>query len=183
MNFIAVGRVTKSKGISDLVHSFSKWPNFNLQVIGDGDLLLSLKDQYQKFNNIQFLGKIPQDSLAQLYRKATALILPSLAPETFGLTVVEAFACGVPAIVRIAGGNREIIDHSGAGYLYSNEDELKAAIECFNEDPDLRSRLGDQARKAYEVDYTAVKHVDAYLDLVIQIANEKTKTGGAELAC
>jgi glycosyltransferase involved in cell wall biosynthesis len=182
MNFVTVGRITASKGIAELVKSFLKWPEFNLQVIGDGDQLQSLKGKYQKNRNIQFLGKIPQDLLIQLYRKATALILPSLAPETFGLTVVEAFACGVPAIVRVAGGNREIIDHNGAGYLYSNEDELKTAIECFNKDPDLRSRLGNQARSAYEKEYTAKKHIDAYLDLVFQIASEKAKTGGIEHA-
>ena len=142
----------------------------------------ALKDQYQKFDNIQFLGKIPQDSLIKFYRKATALILPSLAPETFGLTVVEAFACGVPAIVRIAGGSREIIDRSEAGYLYSNEDELKAVIERFNQDPALRSRLGNLARKAYEIDYTVVKHVEGYINLVTQIANEKSNIGGVRHA-
>ena len=177
MNFVTVGRVTKSKGISDLVHSFSKWPDYNLQVIGDGDLLQLLKDQYRSFNNIQFLGKVPQESLIKFYRKATALILPSLAPETFGLTVVEAFACGVPAIVRIAGGSRETIDRSEAGYLYSNEDDLKSAIEHFKKDPDLRSHLGNRARKAYETDYTEVKHVEDYIDLVNQIANEKSNVG------
>lgn len=182
MNFITVGRVTPSKGIADLVHSFSKWPDLNLQVIGDGDQLQSLKDQYNKFSNIQFLGKIPQDKLVEFYRKSTALILPSLAPETFGLTVVEAFACGVPAIVRIAGGNRETIDNSDAGFLYRNESELRAAIEQFTNNPGLRTALGAKARKAYEMEYTAKKHTDNYLDLIAQIENKKTNSGKTDHA-
>ncbi len=183
MNFITVGRVTKSKGIADLVDSFSKWPNLNLQVIGDGDQLQSLKDRYIKFSNIQFLGKIPQDSLVQLYRKATALILPSLAPETFGLTVVEAFACGVPAIVRIAGGNREIIDHSKAGYLYSDESELKTAIAQFQDNPGLRTELGKKARSVYEKEYTTKKHIDTYLELINQIKHRKSPAEVVDRAC
>lgn len=166
MTFITVGRITASKGVAELLKSFSKWPDVQLQVVGDGDLLPALRAQYQHCQHIQFLGQVPQTSLQQLYRQATALILPSLAPETFGLTVVEAFACGVPAIVRIAGGNRETIDCSGAGFLYQNEIQLQDAIAQFRQNADLRPRLGLKARKAYEQNYTEQKHIDAYLDLV-----------------
>ncbi len=173
MNFIAVGRITASKGIAELLRSFSKWPDLSLQVVGDGDLLATLKSQYAHCENICFLGQVPQTALQQLYREATALILPSLAPETFGLTVVEAFSCGVPAIVRVAGGNRETIDQSGAGFLYHNEAQLLAAIEQFRQDADLRPRLGLMARQAYEENYTEQIHVDAYLNLVSNLLEKQ----------
>lgn len=182
LTFITVGRITASKGIAELVDSFSKWPDLILRVVGDGDLLEPLKIKYQRFGNIQFLGQMPQQSLQQLYRQSTALILPSLAPETFGLTVVEAFACGVPAIVRIAGGNRETIDQSAAGFLYQNEEQLRAAIQQFKDKAALRAQLGSTARAAYEEHYTEARHIERYLELVNELlvakGNEDVSSNG-----
>ncbi|MDZ7784930.1 MAG: glycosyltransferase [Halioglobus sp.] len=96
-----------------------------------------LRDRYAHYSNIQFLGAVPQSTLVDYYRRACAVILPSLAPETFGLTVVEAFACGTPAIVRAAGGNRETVDATGAGFVYSNDTELRAALDAFYRDSTL----------------------------------------------
>lgn len=167
--FITVGRITASKGVAELVRAFAQWPDLQLQVVGDGDLLPSLKQRYGEAKNIQFLGQVSQSSLQQLYQGATALILPSLAPETFGLTVVEAFACGTPAIVRIAGGNREAIDQSGAGFLYEDDQQLRAVIDQFENEPSLRSVLGAKARAAYEQLYTEQRHVDDYLTTVDEL--------------
>ena len=173
VRFITVGRVTASKGMAELCRAFSLWPEFQLTVVGDGDLLESLEADFQQCDNITFLGKLPQDALIEHYRRSTALILPSLAPETFGLTIVEAFACGVPAIVRIAGGNREIVDYSDAGYLYENDEQLKVALNNFREDPTLRQRLGLRARNAYEEMYTEDKHVEGYLSLISELTAAK----------
>ena len=176
LSFIAVGRVTASKGIAELLNAFSLWPDYDLHIVGDGDQLGSLKKKYKFNSNIFFHGAVPQKLLVEMYQRATALILPSLAPETFGLTIVEAFSCGVPAIVRIAGGNREIIDRSGAGFLYSNHEQLMDSILKFQNDNTLRTRLGLIARKAYEREYTESNHLDNYLKLIACIASEKKLT-------
>ena len=169
LSFLTVGRVTASKGIGQLVEAFANWPQFRLTVVGDGDQLPSLRDKFGHLEHIHFQGQLPQKTLISLYQKSTALILPSLAPETFGLTVVEAFACGTPAIVRIAGGNRETIDQSEAGFLYKTNEELLAILVKFQEQPRLRARLGKKARKAYENNYTREVHVSNYLTLVEQL--------------
>ena len=131
LNFVYVGRITASKGVAELVGAFAHWPQYELTLLGDGDLLTELRNRYADCSNIQFLGAVPQSTLVDYYRRACAVILPSLAPETFGLTVVEAFACGTPAIVRAAGGNRETVDTAGAGFVYSNDTELRAALDAF----------------------------------------------------
>ena len=166
LEFVYVGRMTASKGVAELLSSFSRWPEYKLTLIGDGELLNELRNRYSDYANIQFLGLLPQDKLIAHYRRACALILPSLAPETFGLTVVEAFACGTPALVRSAGGNRETIDQSAAGFVYYDEKTLLAAIREFAADPLLRVTMGERARKAYDERYTADIHVSNYLKLV-----------------
>ena len=113
--FLYVGRLTEPKGIEVLVEEFASLPAYDLHVIGDGDLRRRLKVRFGNCENIRFLGQIPQTQLVSAYREATALVFPSLAPETFGLSIVEAFACGTPAIVHDAGGCREPIDATGGG--------------------------------------------------------------------
>lgn len=170
--FLFVGRITAAKGIAELLASFARWPQFSLDVVGEGELLPALKARYAGFANLRFLGSMPQEELARHYSRATALVMPSLAPETFGLTVVEAFACGTPAIVRVAGGNREAVDASGAGFLYEDEAGLLRALEHFANSDGARDKLGKSARAAYEAHFTESRHIDGYL-ANIQIVRQR----------
>ena len=150
-------------------------------MVGDGELLHELRRDYRACANITFLGQLPQEQLIAQYRSATAVVLPSLAPETFGLTVVEAFACGAPAIVRAAGGNRETIDNTGAGFVYSNEQELLQAVRSLATDTALRAQLGLQARAAYEAHYTEDTHVSRYLELAESMLKNKSDLIAGEI--
>jgi len=171
--FLTVGRVTRSKGISDLVASFSRWPAYRLVVAGDGDELAFLRKKYANCENITFIGSVAQNELTRFYRKSVAVILPSLAPETFGLTVVEAFSCGVPAIVRRAGGNTEVIERYGGGYIYDEPAELKRFLELLVGTPGLRYQLGKQGRDACEQEFSREVYLRRYLNIIMEIAERK----------
>ena len=169
--FIYVGRVTASKGIISLLKVFEKLPDVNLQIIGDGDLLTKLKKEYLNNSNIKFLGKLEQNKLIEKYINSKAVILPSLAPETFGLTIIEAFSCSTPALVRVSGGSRDIIDNTGGGFVYNNDEELMESILKLQKDAALRDKLGDSARQGYEKFYTEDIHLDSYMKLINNISN------------
>ncbi len=171
--FLFVGRITASKGIRELLAQFALLPQYDLTVVGEGDLRALLERQYAGHANIRFLGPRPQEELTRLYREATALVFPSLAPETFGLSVAEAFACGTPAIVRDAGGSRELVDATGGGLVYRTDPELTNALHRIANDADLRSKLSQQAREGYERLYTEQRHVDAYLSCIRDILRGK----------
>lgn len=177
--FVYVGRMTASKGIDELLSSFAKWPDYDLTMIGEGELLNAMRARYAACANIRFLGPVPHSDLAEHYRRARALILPSLAPETFGLTVIEAFACGTPAIVKCAGGSREAIDNSGAGFVYENEAQLLSAARALAEQPALRRELGARARKAFEKHYNEEVHVSRYLKFLASLGGQGERSGGA----
>ena len=171
--FLYVGRVTASKGLAVLVEDFLALRDYDLLIVGDGDLRAELQRRYADYPHIRFLGPLLHNQLTPLYRKATALILPSLAPESFGLTVVEAFACGTPAIVHAAGGNREVIDTTGGGYIYESRTELHQALSGITADPQLRERLGERARIAYAQHYSETRYLKHYLELIEDIRNKK----------
>ncbi len=164
--FLYVGRVTASKGIAVLLEDFLPMRDYDLIVVGDGDLRTALQRQYADSHHIRFLGFRSHHELIPLYQQATALILPSLAPESFGLSVIESFACGTPAIVHAAGGNREAIDATGGGYVYESREELHQALTVLAEDSRVREMLGGRARKGYEQYYTKERYLSAYLDLI-----------------
>jgi len=172
--FLYVGRITVSKGIEGLVRSFAELPELELIVAGDGEMLDSLRQTYGDRRNISFLGSIENSALFELYRSATAVVLPSLAPETFGLTVVEGFAYGTPAVVRNAGGCKESVQSTGGGIVCETENEMIGALRRLAAEPDLREQLSRNARAGYERYYTRAHHLSRYLDKVSEI---RTRSG------
>jgi glycosyltransferase involved in cell wall biosynthesis len=171
--FIYVGRITASKGVVPLLRLFARLQQFRLQLIGDGDLLERLKAEYADCANIEFTASLPQTELVRHYQNACALILPSLAPETFGLTVAEAFACGTPVLVRQAGGSSELVGTTGAGFVYHDDDELEKYLQRIAEDHELRADLGRKAREGFAGHYTIDHHMDAYFGHIADVQKSK----------
>lgn len=177
--FVYVGRVTASKGVQSLVRTFAAAADLKLVVVGQGDLRASLMQEYGACPNISFPGAMPQAQLADIYAGARALILPSLAPETFGLTVVEAAALGAPSIVRrTAGGAPEFVTASGGGALYDYDEELPPLLRRLALDQAFAAELGRRARAKYFQSYTREKHISGYMRLIAEIVAQKNSDAG-----
>jgi glycosyltransferase involved in cell wall biosynthesis len=171
---VFAGRVMTLKGIANLVRVAADMPDIELVVIGEGELRSDLAARYAGHPNIRFLGKIDQEALAEHYASAAAIVIPSIVPETFGLTLVEAAACGTPAIVgKGTGGAAEIIQVTGGGLLYDGDEELAEAIRQMVSDRPLRDRLGALARAGYETRYTRQRHVADYLAHVEEVLGKR----------
>ncbi len=93
-----------------------------------------MKKLMKKANpNIEFLGRVNDQILAELYSKAKALIFPQI--EDFGLTPIEAMASGCPVIAYAQGGALETIIDQKTGLFFheQNSSSLLGAIEKFNQ--------------------------------------------------
>jgi glycosyltransferase involved in cell wall biosynthesis len=77
---------------------------------------------------IEYVGEVNDREKDELLGNARALLLPIIWPEPFGLTFIEALACGTPVITRPCGSIPEIIRPGVTGFLASTLDELVAAI-------------------------------------------------------
>lgn len=171
---IYAGRVTALKGVGNLVRVVADMPDIELLVVGDGDLKAELVSAYGNRPNIRFLDKVDQQTLASHYADAAAVVVPTIVPETFGLAIVEAAACGTPAIVTsTAGGAPEIVTTTGGGLLYNDDVELIAAIRTITGDREIRNRLGALARRGYQSRYTRDKHIAGYLDRVADVLGKR----------
>lgn len=164
--FLFVGRITPAKGIRPLVEAFVQLPGYDLDVAGDGELRLPLEREFESARNIRFLGGVAAAELPTLYAAATATIVPSLAPETFGLVAVESFACATPVLALEAGGCGEVVRSSNAGVVCEDMGTLVAAIHRLACEPGLAEEMGRRGRAAYETTYNETTHVRAYLNRV-----------------
>jgi glycosyltransferase involved in cell wall biosynthesis len=99
----------------------------------------------------EHVGFIPfQPDPVEVYRAADIVAHCSTRPEPFGLTIVEAMACGKAVIISAAGGAAELFREGvdGIGVRPGDAEGLAATIQMLSIDASLRHRLGDEARQA-----------------------------------
>ena len=170
--FLYAGRLEKLKGIEALVESFRSYEGADLVIAGSGSLEEKLRGATGSFPHVRMLGRVGDTELRRLYREAIAAIVPSLAYETFGLSAVEAFAAGTPAVVTAGGALEEVVRSSGGGLVYRSHEELLECLAALQSQPDVRRRLADDARRSYRERFTEAAHLEAYYGLIGELQLE-----------
>jgi glycosyltransferase involved in cell wall biosynthesis len=103
-----VGRIVYNKGLQYLLRALAQLDSsYELDVVGEGWFLETAKQLVHRLgvgDRTDFLGELVGDDLAQRYRKADLVVVPSIWPEPVGLVVGEARRHGVSVIVSAAGG-------------------------------------------------------------------------------
>ena len=171
--FLFVGRLEKIKGLQTLIPVFRRYQKAQLWIAGDGGYAPQLRRLAKGSDNVRFLGYRSKDELQELYRNATALVVPSLSFEVFALVILEAFMQQTPVIVRNIGGMPEIIQESGGGLKYDTDQELLTAMDQLLNDSCYRDRLGASGHKALKQKWTADAHLKAYFTLIDEIATAR----------
>ena len=123
-----VGRFFEQKGFDLLPEIFfllkKKHPALLLKVIGVGPLKIEIYRKFEELdliNSVHFYDFSPPKMVLELYREATAVIMPSR-HEPFGLVAIESMATGTPIIASNTGGLKEIITHGEDGFLVETKD-------------------------------------------------------------
>lgn len=119
-----------------IVKAFTQMPNKKLIVIGTGPDFDKIQKIAQGHENIKLMGYQPFSVLKEYMQKAKAFVFA--AEEDFGITPVEAQACGTPVIAYGKGGVLETVrglnikdKPTGIFFKKQNEQELKKAINLF----------------------------------------------------
>jgi glycosyltransferase involved in cell wall biosynthesis len=167
------GRLEVVKGVHTLIHAWKRVEDVDLLVAGTGSREPELRANAAANPRVHFLGELPQAELGNFYAHALACVAPSVAYESFGMTVVEAFARKTPAIVRNLGALPELIEQSGAGFVYESEDELIAAVQRMAADSALRSELGRRGFAAWQKLWSTEAHLERYFELLNDAAERK----------
>ena len=98
---------------------------------------------------VEFLGQLPVDALAHVLGAARVVVMPSLMPECFALTGLEALACGTPVVAIDSGGITEWLDDGVTGFVvqWGDVSALAARVRQLLEDNLLVERLGRQSQQ------------------------------------
>jgi glycosyltransferase involved in cell wall biosynthesis len=168
-----IGRFSPDKGVPTLIDAWSKVPKyFQLQILGDGRERADLEAQARRQNltNITFRGFLSRENTLSTLKSARFLVMPSLWYETFGLVIVEAFACGVPVICSQLGAMAEIV-HDGVDGLHFNPGDatdLAEKVKWAWKNPAALESMGRAARAEFENRYTSDKNYPALIEVYEQ---------------
>ncbi|HLB81570.1 MAG TPA: glycosyltransferase family 4 protein [Gemmatimonadales bacterium] len=163
---LTVARLDFHKGIDTVIRALpairAAVPGTRYAVAGVGSRRAALEALVSELglgDAVRLLGFVPDEDLPALYNAADLFVLTSrrhdLLVEGFGISCVEASACGLPVIGSRSGGIPEAIREGETGLLVDPEDPaaVTAAVVSVLEDESLRRRLGAAGRAAVESYY------------------------------
>jgi glycosyltransferase involved in cell wall biosynthesis len=149
------GRISRDKNLDFLLELFGRlnvrYTSLRGLMAGDGPYLEEVKNKTKGMTNVLIMNEIEHARMPEVYAKADLFLFPSTT-DTFGMVVLEAQACGVPAIVSDEGGPKEIIADKETGLVaYANnmEDWLHKTsrmIELAASKPAEYARFSEAAR-------------------------------------
>jgi len=154
--FLSVGRLAPRKGFEDLIEAArllkSKLPNYEFRILGEGPLFEDLLDLVEK-NDLQgfviFKGHIKErERMLKYYQDAVGYIHPAHY-EGLPTVLLEAMACGKPAITTAVSGALDVINDGVNGILtpVRNPQKMSENILRIANDPEFAIQLGLEARK------------------------------------
>ena len=183
-----VGRLRYYKGLDYLIRAMEQ-VEAHLLVVGDGSLRTSLERQARASSagaRIHFLGDVPQAELSAYYTAADVLALPSShRSEAFGLVLLEAQACGTPAIsTELSTGTSYANRHGETGWVVPPRDTqaLAEALRACLCDPERRRVLGARARERVLREFGAELMVERVLDVYAQALGQAPAAVGEPAA-
>lgn len=117
---------------------------------------------------VEFLGEVNEKQKETLLGNALALLFPIDWPEPFGLTMIEALACGTPVIARRRGSVPEVLRDGKTGFIRETDEEMLDAIQR------LASLDRAACRQEFEQRFTVPLMAQRYLDVYEQALHQKT---------
>ncbi len=165
--FLIVSRLVGAKGIEEAISAFSKLGGgLKLKIVGEKAGFKIFDSRVNNnYKNIEFLGRVDDEMLWQLYAKARGFI--ALAKdEDFGMTVVEAQAAGCPVIAYRGGGFKETVIDGETGIFVDaiDEETIKNALKRFIKIKWNKKMLIENARRFSKERF--VRELRQYIDKI-----------------
>ncbi len=168
------GRLSPEKGVADLVRAMQYLPDVRLQLAGDGPERQALHKLVRDLHltSTQFLGQLSGVKLHEAIASSRFTVLPSLAYETLGKSILESYAWGRAVVASDLGSRRELVRDRETGLLFEpgNVRQLAETIRGLAEHPTLANEMGAAGRRWVETTHSAEQHYQAmtglYEDLV-----------------
>jgi glycosyltransferase involved in cell wall biosynthesis len=172
-----LGRLIKTKGVTYLIEAMAELrtlPDLRLAIAGCGPELNNLKSLADKLGvkkRISFLGYIKDQALPKLYNSSAICVFPSYDREGILTTMLEAAACGRPIITTSACSMSEFLrdDYNGLLVKPKSSSAIAQAIKKLYRQPVVAAKLGRQARKSIEQQWSWEKKIKKMEKIYAQV--------------
>lgn len=174
------GRLSKEKGILNLIEAFSKTKMGILYIAGEGPE----KENIEKFikekdlsERIKLLGFLKSNEMKKCISKSKFVVVPSIWYENCPYSVMETLAIGKPVLGADIGGIPELVKNNENGliYKYDNIDELSEKMQQFFENTDLTNKMGQNAKENVKKLYSKEIHYDKIIKIYQKLLENAKK--------
>ena len=180
--FLFVGRLTTDKGVDLLLDSWAGATDMpRIEVVGDGPLADQVAASAASNGRVVATGRLDRDEVRDRMLAAPALVFPSRWYEGQPMTIVEAFAAGLPVIAASIGSLPELVEDGVTGLLFEAGDRtgLRRAVAWAVAHPADMRRMGQRALAVYRERFTPEAGYGALIAAYrTAIASRQTAHGG-----
>lgn len=150
IRFTYIGYLGHHKGIQVFLDAakMSKYRDkIEINFAGSGENVEAYQD-FVKNNGladtVNFLGRVPNSEIMQVYEKTDVYVLASIWPENQPVSITEAMSCGIPVITSDIGGSVELVEDGVTGFHFKagSAADLAAKMDYFAENPEKISEFG-----------------------------------------
>ena len=171
------GRLSKEKGILNLINAFTKLECGNLYIAGEGPEKENIEKIINENNlkdRVKLLGFLNADEMKDTIRKCRFVVVPSIWYENCPYSVMETLAIGKPVIGANIGGIPELVKDEKTGFVYKFDDinELSNKMKKLFEESELAVQLGKNAKEEANRLYGKENHYKNIVEIYKKICGE-----------
>jgi glycosyltransferase involved in cell wall biosynthesis len=173
-----VGRLSPEKGIKTLLSGWSHLSHpVPLKIVGAGPLAGDVAQAANRFRCIEFLGWRPPHEVLSMLGDAACLIIPSLCFETFGRTIIEAYAKATPVVASDLGAMAELVRDGRTGVLFNpgSAPDLASKLTALLDSTRL-DEMRQMARREFLTKYTPNSNYRILMEIYGEAQNLNSKS-------
>jgi len=165
-----VGRLSPEKGPAVLLKAWQRLTEqIPLVIVGDGPMRRHLEEEVRssELRSVYFAGQLNRAAVYDAIKRAAFLVVPGVWQEPFGLTIVEAFACGTPVLGASIGAIAEMVDDNRTGWHFTpnDPDSLASKVRWSWANLPQLVAMGKAGRRVYEQRYTGKANYPRLMDI------------------
>lgn len=177
-----VGRLSANKGVDVILEAWkSIGSRLPLKIAGDGPLVDRVIEAAATAPGIDYLGRQPRKTILSLMKDAMVLVFPSVWYEGFPMTIVEAYASGLPVIASNLGSMASIVRDKVTGlHFHAGESgDLISKVNWLLDNPSAVPDLRRNARLEFTSKYTAAQNYTQLIRIYNHVLGNTLEISGA----